>query len=406
MSLEKAREWLVGCCADCLFVRALVLGGTAMRRGVSGFTLVELLVTIAIIGILMALLLPAVQAARESARRAHCHNNLRQITLAVHQFETIHKTLPPYFGPFPERGTNSVEGGWFVHLLPHVEQQSITDAIIANGGGLGQTRILVTPASPDYTPGHWEYPAGGHWESVPDGGSGDGSSHQGHTYPQSPHERLVWVGPPPIWIPGTGTAPVYRYENKGLDSINNAVFGLLRCYSDPSRASAKHEVAFRYAKWSLTNYVGNFQTFSFNGNRLKMRRIEQITDGTSNTILAAEGMRLCDGTYRLALWGHYQYQHSHNFGVDWNGVPNTFGFQAAPSHRMCNNWRAQGLHFGRLSAAFADGSVRSLGKELSKRETSDPDAPEWGVDPTIGGGDDGVWDRLMLPDDGQAVGEF
>jgi prepilin-type N-terminal cleavage/methylation domain-containing protein len=376
-----------------------------MQRSDSGFTLVELLVSIAIIGILMALLLPAIQAARESARRAQCHNNLRQITLAVHQFETIHKTLPPYFAPFPERGSNSVEGGWFVHLLPYLEQQTITDAIIANGGGLGQTRTLITPASADYVPGHWEYPAGGHWETVP-GGTGDGSSHQGHTYPPNSPSNQTWVGPPPIFIPGRGTPPVYKYENKGLDAVTGAGFNLMHCYSDPSKVSAKYQVNFRYGNWSLTNYLGNFQAFAYNGNRLKTRRIEQITDGTSNTLLAAEGMRLCDGTYRLALWGHYQFQHSHNFGVDWNGVPNTFGFQAVPNHRKCNNWRVQGLHFGRLSAAFADGSVRSLGKELSKRETSDPDAPEWGIDPIIGSGQDGVWDKLMLPEDGQVLGEL
>src|SRR5436309_2309436 len=112
-----------------------------------GFTLVELLVVIAIIGVLVALLLPAVQAAREAARRAQCFNNLRQISVAVHHFTEVNRKLPPYFGVFPESGTNSVEGGWFVHLLPFIEQRSITDAIVANGGGLGQTRTLVSPGS-------------------------------------------------------------------------------------------------------------------------------------------------------------------------------------------------------------------------------------------------------------------
>ena len=66
-----------------------------MFRKKSGFTLVELLVVIAIIGILVGLLLPAVQAAREAARRMSCQNNVKQIGLAIHNFESAYRYLPP-----------------------------------------------------------------------------------------------------------------------------------------------------------------------------------------------------------------------------------------------------------------------------------------------------------------------
>ena len=91
----------------------------------SGFTLVELLVVIAIIGVLIALLLPAVQAAREAARRIKCSNNLKQYGLALHNYHDIHKAFPP-------GGTNWGQGpriGWQVRVLPFAEQTVLYDQL-------------------------------------------------------------------------------------------------------------------------------------------------------------------------------------------------------------------------------------------------------------------------------------
>ncbi len=97
------------------------------------FTLVELLVVIAIIGILVGLLLPAVQAAREAARRMSCQNNMKQLGLALHNFESANKKLPPgYLGPSRANpyidisaAGNQQYYGIMLYLLPFMEQTTI-----------------------------------------------------------------------------------------------------------------------------------------------------------------------------------------------------------------------------------------------------------------------------------------
>ena len=109
-------------------------GDRACRRRFGGFTLVELLVVITIIGILIALLLPAVQAAREAARRMQCSNNLKQMGLALHNYNNTHGVFPS--GSRSHAETNWVWGhAWGVAILPFAEQGPLYEQFDMVGTG-------------------------------------------------------------------------------------------------------------------------------------------------------------------------------------------------------------------------------------------------------------------------------
>lgn len=231
----------------------------------SGFTLVELLVVIAIIGILVALLLPAVQAAREAARRMSCSNNLKQIGLAFHNFADARKQLPTSLRP-PSNVAGSGEQSRvsvLTDLLPYLEQSAIFDqynkAINWNQGNnrvLGTTRITAFICPSD-----------------PDGGALD-------TAPPGSVAQFI-----PASAATTDYSPIYGIA----PGVFTQTLGLARppeMYADPAEVFAGVSPAYTYVrgffpKNATINPVTGLQTDKGAG-------FQNVVDGLSNTLAIAE----------------------------------------------------------------------------------------------------------------------
>lgn len=113
-----------------------------MRGNHSGFTLVELLVVIAIIGVLVALLLPAVQAAREAARRMSCSNNVKQLVLAIHTYHDANGVVPINYGGNQNYDGNGTGRSWIAGVLPNIEQGNLYNQIV-NGANVNNSANLT-----------------------------------------------------------------------------------------------------------------------------------------------------------------------------------------------------------------------------------------------------------------------
>lgn len=330
----------------------------------TGFTLIELLVVIAIIGILVGLLLPAVQSVREAGNKVQCANNMKQLAIALHMFHQTHARMPTYNGIFPPAGTNTTQaanpkamfGSWFVHIMPYVDQNTYYDmianevslytntgnALVVSGGTLISPYVagywtpapaLVSPYVPPVPATYLSYVGTQQWVAT--------TTANGYTI-----STLQWV-PPQTPDPGTGlaaVAAVYDYTGctytppvaavygppgapvngyVGLFKPENRaqIFAVLQCPSDPSmgtsnRARNGQVYTDTASPWGMTNYLANYNALTTanpaQGVVAPPQNFAAVTDGLSNTILFGEGYGLCENRGRTAL-------------LTWQGRPSATG---------------------------------------------------------------------------------
>jgi prepilin-type N-terminal cleavage/methylation domain-containing protein len=280
----------------------------------TAFTLVELLVVIAIIGVLVALLLPAVQAAREAARRTKCQNNLKQIGLAALQFEDTNKRLPPG-AVWNNAGTE--KGSVHVYLLPYLEQSPLynafdfTNASIEKSTFPGTTTLIAS------------------------------SVIQTFLCPSDPHPKLYYQ---------TQASQNYAASRGPTDVFDNPA---CPC---PNPWTSLAQSPFDNAK----NFAGPFTRLA------TQVRLAEITDGLSSTIFFGEVRPKCSEHVRNG-WAAT----NNGSGFCTTLIPINFDSCHETAANSCNqpcNWSTElgfkSLHANGAFFMFGDGSVRFLSQSI------------------------------------------
>jgi prepilin-type N-terminal cleavage/methylation domain-containing protein/prepilin-type processing-associated H-X9-DG protein len=311
--------------------------GAFARPGQRGFTLIELLVVIAIIAILIGLLLPAVQKVRESAARMKCQNNLKQIGLAAHNYESSFGRLPPgAVKPIPgDVPPNDVGISALATILSYLEQGN-NYAQITNDVLTGKTR--------------W-------WT---DSTNNVSAQQKVKTY-YCPSDSLDSYGGAVIIL----VTYTNKSDNSGVD-IGGAAFGAPNtCGLTNYIASAGH--SGKTGNTTYDAYCGPYYQSS-------TTKLTEITDGTSNTIGFGE-----------TLGGNGGIGGSRNYGYSYMSP----GYLGTMQDLITPGWRTFGSkHMGMVQFVFCDGSVRGLRSNVSAT-APDPSSARWLAFQQMGGMADG-----------------
>jgi prepilin-type N-terminal cleavage/methylation domain-containing protein len=301
-----------------IFDRLRGVKGDKMRvRTRLGFTLVELLVVIAIIGILVALLLPAVQSAREAARRAQCLNNFKQVSLGCQNYLAALTTFPTGVNMWAQGGCNAPDGkpsysgfSWSTYILPYIEENAVFEKMDVKVGG----REYASP--PNYKIG--------------------ATFIQTYLCP-SATSRPTLVGC------CTGPYP----GNSKNDAEDLAVTNMVGVADSVSWACTGGSTAGA-TEWPKNDANGMLYHRSAVG-------AKKVTDGTSNTLLVGEVVYGLQDSFAGYFWSTWNVLHTRN-GINAMRADNFTWLQAVGSF---GSYHISGCHF-----AFADGSAHFISENV------------------------------------------